>query len=51
MSKKKSTGQTFLILLNGRYVDSARNHKVATRLANALRGRVLGKIEIKKVFR
>ncbi|MBI4224952.1 MAG: hypothetical protein HY617_01330 [Candidatus Sungbacteria bacterium] len=49
MSKKKGVGVLFLILLNGKKVDDARNHKVAMRRANALRGKVLGKIEIKKV--
>ena len=49
MSKKKPKGTVFLILLNGKKVDDACNHKVATRRANALRGKVLGKIEIKKV--
>ena len=49
MSKKKPMGIIFLILLNGERIDSARNHKVATRRANALRGKVLGKIEIKKI--
>jgi len=49
MSKKKRTGTIFLILLNGKVADQARNHKVATRKANRLRGKVPGSIEIKKI--
>lgn len=47
--KKKGGGAFFIIRVNGKHVDSARNHKVATRKANSLRATVFGKIEIERV--
>lgn len=47
--KRKSKGAFFVISVNGKQMDSARNHKVATRKANNLRASVSGHIEIKRV--